>query len=461
MFIQNTLYADVSKEQTFRALLANQYDDNSRKYRLVITNNGVPQPLTQPKTIVLIMKAEGEADPYYNYPLTEAWEGGYPILTFNSQMLSKRGRVYFKFVIYEPSGIEILSTRIQSLIIQETFTNRDGIISNDNYDFLTYLVNEAISVKDNTLLKTDLVNNVEQTVPGVAALDAVMGKTIYDGLLFKGSATNLNDVLNALHENAAVMHSYSGSVTGSPEAIEGTAYTYYLNNTNVLQYIKNFSGNYFWRKRSGTSITDWVKINSLDGISGIDTKGLLGTINAVVGGQSLVDEIANRIVNSQSLISELSNVLATQVVLKTAISNQQINDSNKVAGAALTYQINQTITDINNNLNPSSANSTITLNPTSIVTGNTITMNTTLINTYRGFEIIVAFEGGAYPARQYVPSGIIKTGGTYGLSLIQGSGYFGYVQFTISMSGIIIDNIVQSGWTSAPKISIYGIDKII
>lgn len=71
-------------------------------------------------------------------------------------------------------------------------------------------------------------------------------------------------------------------------------------------------------------------------ISAIDTSGLIGTAGATVTGQALIDEIADRV--------------ATKLVLKTAISNQQINDPNKVAGNALVYSIGQDITTLNSNL---------------------------------------------------------------------------------------------------------------
>lgn len=186
--------------------------------------------------------------------------------------------------------------------------------------------------------------------------------------------------------------------------------------------------------------------DTLSAINATDTSGLIGTAGETVSSQALMDKIAD--------------MVADKLILKTAISNQQINDPNKVAGNALVYSIGQDITTLNSNLNPSSANATLVLNPTSVTVGNTIDMDETLINTYRGFEIITSFEGGAYPARQYVPSGIIKIGGTYGLSLIQSTSYFGYVQFSISTIGVTIDNIIQNGWTNALSVSIYGIDKI-
>lgn len=77
-------------------------------------------------------------------------------------------------------------------------------------------------------------------------------------------------------------------------------------------------------------------------ISAIDTSGLIGTAGATVTGQALIDEIADRV--------------ATKLVLKTAISNQQINDTAKVTGSALAYSMGQSIDTLNTNL----SNQTIT-----------------------------------------------------------------------------------------------------
>lgn len=91
-----------------------------------------------------------------------------------------------------------------------------------------------------------------------------------------------------------------------------------------------------------TDTTNWQILahgyiaDTLSGIDGIDTSGLLGTAGATVASQTLIDKIAD--------------MVADKLVLKTAISNQQINDTNKVTGSALTYSMNQSIIDLNSNL---------------------------------------------------------------------------------------------------------------
>lgn len=89
-------------------------------------------------------------------------------------------------------------------------------------------------------------------------------------------------------------------------------------------------------------ITNWQILargylaDTLSGINGIDTSGLIGAAGETVSSQTLIDKIAD--------------MVADKLILKTSISNQQVNDTNKVTGSALTYQMNQAINALNSNL---------------------------------------------------------------------------------------------------------------
>lgn len=91
-----------------------------------------------------------------------------------------------------------------------------------------------------------------------------------------------------------------------------------------------------------TDTTNWQILahgyiaDTLSGIDGIDTSGLIGTAGAIVSSQALMDKIAD--------------MVATKLVLKTAISNQQVNDTTKVTGSALAYSMGQSIDTLNSNL---------------------------------------------------------------------------------------------------------------
>lgn len=91
-----------------------------------------------------------------------------------------------------------------------------------------------------------------------------------------------------------------------------------------------------------TDTTNWQILargylaDTLSGINGIDTSGLIGTAGGTVSSQTLIDKIAD--------------MVADKLILKTAISNQQVNDTTKVTGSALAYSMGQSIDTLNSNL---------------------------------------------------------------------------------------------------------------
>lgn len=105
-----------------------------------------------------------------------------------------------------------------------------------------------------------------------------------------------------------------------------------------------------------TDTTNWQILargylaDTLSGIDGIDTSGLLGTTGATVSSQTLIDKIAD--------------MVADKLVLKTAISNQQVNDTTKITGSALAYSMGQSIDTLNINLDALNSTSGGTINLT-------------------------------------------------------------------------------------------------
>lgn len=447
--ISDTLVSDVAKERSNTFLLANQYDDNSRKYKLVFTNNGVPIPFDTPKTIRIIMKAKGEAEPYINKILTEPWENNQPVMIFTAGMLSKVGEVEYKFIIYEPNGTEVLSTRIQRMKIQETFTDRDGIIQDEDFDFLTQLINEAIAAGADILRKSELVNGATQTVVGVSALDAAFGKTLYDSLYFKGTTANLTDEINKALTGNTFTHNYGASTIGAPSVLPGNVITYYLTTTNVLQCGVDSDGNYFYRKRTGATISDWINRSKLSSITGIDTSGILGTTGATVIGQDLIDEIVDRVVTTQQSLATTQQTVTNDLIHKTAISNQQVNDTTKVAGSALAYSMGQSIDTLANNLTDTSAivaKYNIKYHVRGTIGASTILNNVSDL-------IALGFYGGDLSLNgSYVPPDTYNNNSYGTVHWILGTGDIAYLQFIRDRDASIITRSISrsesfdTGW---------------
>lgn len=123
--------------------------------------------------------------------------------------------------------------------------------------------------------------------------------------------------------------------------ISGSNYTiynlvYYGGSTYVAK--NNITGGII---APDTDTTNWQLFahgyiaENLSAIDATDTSGLIGTAGETVSSQALMDKIAD--------------MVADKLILKTAISNQQVNDATKVTGSALSYQMNQAITDLNSN----------------------------------------------------------------------------------------------------------------
>lgn len=143
-----TLRVDVSQETNYVFTKCKQYDHLSRKFRILITDKGIPINLNGKEQIRIRMWAEGESDPYVDKWLDEPWEDGLPVLTLTSHMLSKIGTVDFEFVIQEIGNASTISTRIQHLSVQKSLINYDGLVSSEDFDVLSHLISQAIAIPD-------------------------------------------------------------------------------------------------------------------------------------------------------------------------------------------------------------------------------------------------------------------------------------------------------------------------
>ena len=214
MIARRIIRADLSQDLNNLYFLSNQYDDYSRKYRVIITNNGVLQPFTAQKPIRLIMKVQGESAPYYDdYLKSDEWEDGFPVVTFTSSMLSKVGNVDFQFIIYEPGSPESVSTRQQHLKIQESLIDYDGIIASEEFNFLTDLIAQATTIP---ALIDDINTSIEEVTAKIAEVNTKLA--LYETQMetyateFAAMQSEQQAVIDALHaymedvENIAAAH---------------------------------------------------------------------------------------------------------------------------------------------------------------------------------------------------------------------------------------------------------------
>lgn len=148
MISYKTMRADVSQEMSYVYEKVKQYDNLSRKYRIMITDKGNMVSLKGNEAIRIRMWADGESTPYVDKWLDDPWENGYPILIMTSGMLSKVGKVKYEFVIQEPGSPAVISTRQQNLLIQKSLIDYDGIIASEDFDILSNLISQALTIPD-------------------------------------------------------------------------------------------------------------------------------------------------------------------------------------------------------------------------------------------------------------------------------------------------------------------------
>lgn len=92
-------------------------------------------------------------------------------------------------------------------------------------------------------------------------------------------------------------------------------------------------------------------MSKASGLTAEDAEGLLGTPDANVNFQALVDAIANKVMNELVTNSALTAQLANYVT-KAMMSNEQVNDNDHVPTSSLVYDMNEDITQLNSDYLP-------------------------------------------------------------------------------------------------------------
>ena len=204
MGVLPVMKADISKYRGYKYLLSKQYDNMSRQYKLVFTDDGALYQGMTDKTIIRIrMWAEGESEPYVDKVLQDEWVEDCPVLTFTSNMLSKVGKVTYEFVLQEPGSMEVVSTMSQGLDIKKSLTNYLGLIESEDFDVLSHLIAEAETIPD---MIADITITKEETEALISSVNAQMA--IYE-TEFNQMSTDLQNLMTTLQaymsdiENAA------------------------------------------------------------------------------------------------------------------------------------------------------------------------------------------------------------------------------------------------------------------
>lgn len=232
-----TINADVSKDRDYIALLAKQYDHLSRKYRINITDNGMPVTLTGNENVLMRMQAEGESTPYVEKWL--GWENGNIVVEMTSYMLSKIGMVYFDFVVYEaPTGVAVLSTRLSRLKIQKSLIDYDGIVSSEDFDILSDIISQGLTLAQLIIDSNASINEMNTLITSVNTQMATyqtefttQSQELQD--LMTSVTTYMSNVENAAAASATLSKSFAIGTTGTRTGEDTDCAKYYYQQAKI------------------------------------------------------------------------------------------------------------------------------------------------------------------------------------------------------------------------------------
>lgn len=342
MVSERIIKADLSQERDNFYFKLNQYDNYSRKYRLVIMDNGIPKPFTAQKTIRLVMQAQGEEAPYYDGLLSDPWEDGYPVINFTASMLSKTGVVDFKFIIYEPSSPETISTRIQHLKIQESLVDYDGIIASEEFQFLADILAQAATVPALIIDINTAIEEVEALIASVNSQMATyqtefttMSQNVQD--LMTAVTVYMTNIENAAASSAKLSESWAIGLTGTRPGEDTNNSKYHSNQSKIeadrakteADRAEQYAGN--------------VDPKNLSQVNAVDSNGLLGSAGATVVSQTLVNKISSDIIQNNSDITNINTELVQKVnILAFNTEVSEIQSDISTISTSLSQKASQT-----------------------------------------------------------------------------------------------------------------------
>jgi len=340
----------------------------------MITDKGNMVSLKGNEAIRIRMWADGESTPYVDDWLDEPWENGYPILIMTSRMLSKVGKVKYEFVIQEPGSPAVISTRQQNLLIQKSLINYDGLIASEDFDVLSDLIAQAITIPD-------LINDINVSLDDVSNKISEVNSTMaeYEQQMqfyaaeYSEMKNDMRDVIYALHiymdnvENAAA----NSARLSESWAIGGTNYRE-DENTNNSKYHSNQSKLYSDASAASADRAEQFAGNvdpkTLNQVNAIDSNGLLGTPGSVIPSQHLVDEISTNVKNINVSMYEVNSQMFTKATKGQIVSSdlQNVTDSDRIGLSNLKEEVIQAMAG-NTSVNSIPANNSVTPSKTSFL----------------------------------------------------------------------------------------------
>lgn len=138
---------DIAKVQSFKYLQTKQFDHNSRKRRLIITDSNIPIKYSDERSEYITLSLSINGDNYSNTSCPFE-DDGYPYITFTESMLSKVGDVDCEIRIYDHKNGNIITTFTFMMTISKSLLNQDRLVESSEFNILNDLILQALAIGD-------------------------------------------------------------------------------------------------------------------------------------------------------------------------------------------------------------------------------------------------------------------------------------------------------------------------
>lgn len=166
---------EVIKPNRFQAIVAKQYDDNSRFLRVSLVNDGEKIEIQKTSTAVInANRIDGESESFVG----ETNDDGTATLPLNYWMLSLEGNLYCDVSILDADGRKLTSTSFTVLVEKSASGKPSDDPGSDEYTLLFMATENA---KEAAALATAAAGNVMEKDQVASVLDVVKKTPIYFG----------------------------------------------------------------------------------------------------------------------------------------------------------------------------------------------------------------------------------------------------------------------------------------
>ncbi|MCI8661529.1 MAG: BppU family phage baseplate upper protein [Lachnospiraceae bacterium] len=172
---------DVAKVQSFKYLQAKQFDNNSRKRRLIITDSNIPIQYSDDRSEYITLSLSLNGDNYSNTSCSFEADG-YPYIIFTESMLSKVGDVDCEIRIYDHKNGSIITSFPFIMTISKSLLNQDRLVESSEFNILNDLVLQAITIPD-------LINEFQLSQENISNLIVQINNDIDS---YRGNYTSLS-----------------------------------------------------------------------------------------------------------------------------------------------------------------------------------------------------------------------------------------------------------------------------